>query len=92
MVSIVHSLVVMNLTPGRAWMTDFYMVLRNRLVCGGEGCVCLCMGVRVCACVCGRVSGFLCVCFSAYVFSYQCLWRVMGPGRRALIVCTCGCA
>jgi len=32
LVSIVHSLVVMNFTPGRAWMTDFYMVLRNRLV------------------------------------------------------------
>jgi len=26
LVSIVHSLVVMNITPGRAWMTDFYMV------------------------------------------------------------------
>lgn len=32
LVSIVHSLVVMNFTPGRAWMTDFYMVLRKRLV------------------------------------------------------------
>ena len=32
LVSIVHSLVVMNISPGRAWMNSFYATLRSRLV------------------------------------------------------------
>jgi len=32
LVSCVHSLVVLNISPSRAWMTTFYVVLRDRLV------------------------------------------------------------
>ncbi|GFH18080.1 uncharacterized protein HaLaN_14823 [Haematococcus lacustris] len=33
LVSVVHSLVVINHQPGRAWMTAFYAALRERLTC-----------------------------------------------------------